>query len=429
MLRRYKIAAGFCLLSSTGALGFIDRMIYGDWGGKQGDKITETLTLLWIVASVLVIWWGTSLVHRPRFNRTLPLTVAGLFVASILWSVAPQITTTRSIAYFFMVVGAIGTVDILDTDELMELNALISGLCAAVSLLLLFTLPNTVTVEYAGFRGLFTQKNPLGQAMLVGVIAGLHGLRIGGKRRLRCMGVIVLCTITAVLSQSATSLLAIFAVVTFHVIGGLYTKGGGRRLISYWLTIVAGLSFILVMMNRDSILDFMDKDPTLTGRTDLWPYAIDAILEQPLFGWGFTAFWSPLNPRAAEISSMVGWDFAVPEAHNGLLELLLDVGIVGTGFFLFLWLRNLVLAVKCMNGSAPAIGVSSLVFLVAIVIIGVTEQVLATAEGPTVQFFLLGFMCEKELWLAQRRQLNLALQSAGELHCDELGAAEEGGAV
>ena len=328
-----------------------------------------------------------------------------------------------------MVIGAIGTVEILDTDAVMDLNAMIGGACAAVSLLLLFTLPNSVTVEYAGFRGLFTQKNTLGQAMLVGVIAGLHGLRIGGRRRFRCLGVIILCTIAAILSQSATSLLAIFAVVTFHVIGGLYTKGGGRRLISYWLTIVAGLSFILVMMNRDSILGFMDKDPTLTGRTDLWPYAIDAILEQPLFGWGFTAFWSPLNPRAAEISSMVGWDFAVPEAHNGLLELLLDVGIVGTGFFLFLWLRNLVLAVKCMNGPAPAIGVSSLVFLVAIVIIGVTEQVLATAAGPTVQFFLLGFMCEKELWLAQRRQLNLALQSAGELHYDELGAAEEGGAV
>jgi len=80
-----------------------------------------------------------------------------------------------------------------------------------------------------------------------------------------------------------------------------------------------------------------------------------------------------------------------------MLQLLLDIGVVGTAFFLFLWMRNLVMAVKCMNGPAPEIGVSALLILVGILLIGVSEQVLATADGPTVQFFLLGFMCEKEL--------------------------------
>ena len=98
--RYYTFCAGFFLVLSADALGFIDRMVYGDWGGKPGDKITETLTLLSIVVSLLLFWWGISLPHRPRFNRALPLAAAGLFVASIAWSVAPAITTTRSIAYF-----------------------------------------------------------------------------------------------------------------------------------------------------------------------------------------------------------------------------------------------------------------------------------------------------------------------------------------
>ncbi len=425
MLNRSYIAACFVLFSSTGPLGFIDRTIYGEWLGKSGDKFTQSVNLLAIVVSLLLYWWGTDRLRGPRVNRVLPLVVPGLFVASILWSVSPAVTTTRSIAYLFLVVGAIGTVETLDTDEVMNLSATIGGLCAAVSLLLYFVARDTVVLEYGGFRGVFEQKNPLGQAMMVGVLAGLHGLRIGGRRRLRCLGIIGLCTIVAVMSQSATSLLAILAIFIFHIIGGLYIKGGGRRLLSFWLAIVASLAFIVLMINIDLILVYMDKDPTLTGRTDLWPYVIEAILQKPFLGWGFTAFWSPLNPAAGKISDLTGWGFGVVEAHNGLLELLLDVGIIGTGFILFLWLRNLVLAVKCMNGPAPEIGVSSLLFLIAILVIGVSEQVLATSDGPTVQFFLLGFMCEKELWLARRARWGLTLRSAGELYLRRIGAPGE----
>jgi exopolysaccharide production protein ExoQ len=399
----YYIAAGFFLLSTTGAPGFVDRMMYGAWPGKQGDKVTETLNLLTIAVSLLLFCgWGARRLPRPRFNRVLPLAAAGLFVASALWSVDPGVTLSRSVAYFFVVVGAIGTVEILDSDEVMRLTALIGGFSAVASLLVFFVLPDTAILEFGGFRGIFSQKNPLGQAMVVGVLAGLHGVRIGGRRRFSSIGITMLCTIVAFMSKSATSLFAIVAFLIFHIIGSLYVRGGGRRLFSFWLTIVGGLFLFLLMKHIDLIFSYFEKDPTLTGRTDLWPYVIDAVLEQPMLGWGLTAFWSPLNPRAAEVSSMVGWGFSVPEAHNGLLELLLDVGIVGTAFFLFLWLRNLVMAVKCMNGPAAGIGVSSLLFLIGVLLIGVSEQVLVTAEGPTAQFFLLGFMCEKELWLARR---------------------------
>src|SRR5271155_1411667 len=105
MLRWYYVAAGFFLLSSTGALGYVDRIIYGEWSGKPGDKLTEALNLLTIIVSLLLFWWG---IHRPRgrqFNRVLPLAVAGLLVTSVLWSLTPSMTITRSVAYIFVVVG------------------------------------------------------------------------------------------------------------------------------------------------------------------------------------------------------------------------------------------------------------------------------------------------------------------------------------
>ena len=44
----------FFLLQSMSALGIIDRNVYGEWNGKTGDKITETLNLLGICASLFL---------------------------------------------------------------------------------------------------------------------------------------------------------------------------------------------------------------------------------------------------------------------------------------------------------------------------------------------------------------------------------------
>jgi len=421
------IACLFFMLIPTGALSFIDRMIYGEWKGKPGDRLTEALNLLAIVVSLLLYWWGAQRIRRPRFNRVLPLVAAGLLMISILWSVAPITTATRSVAYFFLVVGAIGIVELLDSDEVMRLTAIIGGTAAAVSVLLLFVLPDTVMSEI-GLRGLFSQKNMLGQAMVVGVLAGLHGIRIGGRRRFRHISIVALCTIVAFLSKSTTSLLTIFTFFTLHILGTLYIRGGDRRMISICLSIILVPAFVLIMINADFIFDFLEKDETLTGRTELWPYVIDYIYQRPVLGWGFAAFWIRSNPFAAEISSMMGWDFYANEAHNGMLQLLLDIGVVGTAFFLFLWVRNFVTAFKCMNGPTPEIGVSALLFLVGILLIGISEQVLTTADGATVQFFLLGFMCEKEVRLARQGPSSVTLRCAG-LHLDQLGALRKEDAV
>jgi hypothetical protein len=37
------IACVFFLIAPSGAFGFIDRIIYGEWSGKPGDKFTEAL--------------------------------------------------------------------------------------------------------------------------------------------------------------------------------------------------------------------------------------------------------------------------------------------------------------------------------------------------------------------------------------------------
>jgi O-antigen ligase len=204
------------------------------------------------------------------------------------------------------------------------------------------------------------------------------------------------------------SIVAIAALLCFDRIGRLYLKGGAGLAISIWLFIVCLLALLLLSANEDFILEFLGKDPTLTGRTLIWSHVMDNISEKPLLGWGYAAFWVPGNPAAAQIAGALNW--TAPNAHNGLLEFWLDVGLVGTSLFVFLWARNLVMALKCMSGPAQQFGLTSLLLLTMILLIGISEDVVLSPQQIwTSLFFVMGFICEKELLLARRtRRIGIA---------------------
>jgi exopolysaccharide production protein ExoQ len=400
-------ASAFFFLQSTGSLSIIDRSVYGEWDGKTGDKITLTLNLLSITASLFLFWSGTRESRIARFNRLLPLGVASLLLISVLWSVDPRVTLTQGAAYFFVVLGAIGIAEALDCDVLMDLVASISGLCAVASVVQFFMFPEPDVL----FRGIFAQKNLLGQAMAVGVLTALHGMGIRGGRRFRCICIIALCTCVAFMSKSATSILTIAVFFCLYILRRIYLKGSTGRTISIYLGLGSIPIVIFLITDPDLIFDLMGKDSSLTGRSLIWPYVIDQISEKPLLGWGYSAFWSSVNPLAWQISKAVAgdnwWIMIIPNAHNGMLEMLLAIGFLGTLFFIFLLGRNFVMAIKCMNGPAPQIGLSSVLLLIGILITGVSEQVLVAAQQPSTSlFFVMGFFCEKKLWLTRlaRRQ-------------------------
>jgi O-antigen ligase len=401
------VASVFFLLQSISVLGIIDRSIYGQWFGKSGNKITETLNLLGIFASLFLFWWATHKIRVARVNRVLPLAAASLPLISVLWSVAPGVTFTQGLAYFFVVLGAIGLAEASDGDELMDLVMLICGLSAVASIVQFFIFP-----EPGDFRGIFSQKNVLGQVMVGGVLAGLHGARIRGGRPFRSICVITLCTTVAFMSKSSTSILTIFVLFWLGMIGRLYLKGGSTRTIASCLAIVSVAIVIYFMINPDLMFDVLGRENTLTGRTLIWPYVIDKIGEKPILGWGFSGFWSASNPV---VSQIVKGEGAAGSAHNAMLEFLLEIGFVGTAFFSFLWLRNFVLAVKCMNGPTGQFGVSSILLLIGTSVIGVSEMVLlAPQQIWTSLFFVTGFICEKQLWLARVARMTTAFDRAAQ---------------
>lgn len=394
----YAAAACF-LLQSMSFFGVIDKLVSGPvWYGRGGDEITMTVNLVGICVSIFLFWKGMHKTAAARFNKVLPLLAASLLLVSALWSVEPKLSFTQGTAYFFVVVGAIGVVQAVDRDDLIDLLTWACVLSAVASLLWQFVLfPAPVFSGMEDFAGIFAQKNVLGQIMVGGVLGALHGMRVR-KAHFRYICIIAFCTAVAFLSQSSTAMVAIAALLCFDFLGRLYFNGGASRATSICLFISCFLALFWLSANEDLIWEFLGKDATLTGRTLLWSYVIDNIGEKPLFGWGFAAFWVPENPAALQIGDAVNW--TVVSAHNGLLGLLLDTGVVGASFFIFLWARNFVMALRCMGGPAQQFGLTSVLLLLIILMIGTSEQVLLSPQHIwTALFFMTGFICEKEFRL------------------------------
>ena len=150
-------------------------------------------------------------------------------------------------------------------------------------------------------------------------------------------------------------------------------------------------------------MDLLGKDATLTGRTELWYFVNIFISQRPLLGWGFGAFWSQTNSAANEISMNLGW--SIPEAHNGLLELLLEVGVIGTSLFALVFVSNIWIAIRCLRTPASELGKTLLLCCGGILLVGVSEEVLVDPSQISVGLlFVMGLIGERTLRTVHEQQ-------------------------
>lgn len=413
-LRWYHLASAFFLLQTYGALGFVDRLVYGEWEGKSGTKISQSLNLLVIAVSILLFLRAFRLRKSVGTGGTLALVLAVFLILSASWSIDPQVSARRGIEYLLFVLGVIGVAGNLEADEFMHLLRVTCFLSVVVSIVLLAVSPGTALMAdgVPVLRGVFSHKNVLGQVMAIGALGSLHGMRAGVGQRLSSTFMLLVFILATLASRSSTALLVIIAFCITSGIIALFLQGGASRALGISAIVVLLPIAVAVAIYPDSVMEMLGKDPTLTGRTDLWGYVIKYISERPIFGWGLSAFWSPANPLAGQISSDVGW--LVPEAHNGLLELLLEVGIVGTIIYFYLWIRNIVLALRCFRTPAKELGISTFLCCGGLAIVGVSEEILLDPSQASVGvFFVTGFMCERIVRAKRRRRFPIAQLAGG----------------
>jgi exopolysaccharide production protein ExoQ len=418
------LVSGFFVLDTMQALGFMSRMVYGTWEGKAGDPVTQGLNLMMIAASLIL--FGDSYRRRKKgfaIGSVLAFSAVGFLCLSALWSLDPPTTVRVAIVYLFVILGAIGIARTMDADEYMHLLSLVCFSSAIASILLLVASPSNAQMGFTDetgfvtrdFIGIFSQKNVLGQVMATGTLATLHDIRV---TRGRYLGKLFMLFVFVGMAYASKSTGALMAALLFCGISGfdsLWRKGGAARTTGVILAVFLAPMIMVAMIAPDTLLEMIGKDPTLTGRTEIWTYVIQDIWMKPLLGWGYYVFWEPTNPYAAEISNALRW--SVPNAHNGLLEFLLGVGVLGTALFAFILIRTIVLAVRCLRTPERALAISTISCCAGILLIGVSETVLLTStQSSTTLMFITSLMCERALYVAKGpRQYRIAV-SRGQIN-------------
>jgi exopolysaccharide production protein ExoQ len=103
--------------------------------------------------------------------------------------------------------------------------------------------------------------------------------------------------------------------------------------------VMAGIGLYFAATHPESVASFFDRDVTLTGRTTIWGASVLLGMDHPWIGRGFDAFWLGDEGPSGEIRKLAGWD--VPGAHNGYLEIWLDLGLCGLAVFLVGFARHI----------------------------------------------------------------------------------------
>jgi hypothetical protein len=250
--------------------------------------------------------------------------------------------------------------------------------------------------EWSGgvmFTGITTNKNLLGcDGFILGLFFLWHFLRVrkrepGLARRSElglCLLFLVMIGWLLHLAQSSTSLGAFLLGSAIVLALGFPFVNRSRVSVYLAVLVVACVLAEGAFGIHAAIIKALGRNPTLTGRTEIW-YVLSRWDLNPVIGVGFETFW--LGDRVAQVSALVS-GVRINEAHNGYLETYLNLGVLGVGITVALLWATYSKSLRSLVGDFD-FGRFRLAYLVAFMVYNWTEAAFRTHAVPFFIFFLI----------------------------------------
>ena len=369
-------AAGLILALLSGAL-------LGPIFAPQQQE-TPVLRLIWPPVYLLIL--GLSGFRARRMAAAWPafiplLLMVALALASSLWSQAPEVTERRVLALGLTGVFAIYLGAVFRGVALPRMLTVTSLALGVGSLISVFVFPGFGIhhdVNAGMWRGVWYEKNQLGMLMSVGVIAAaaLFAAPQEAKDRPLALAALGVCVLALLGSQSKTALIMALLGGGLVVFCGLIRRMGPVfGVISIWcLGVALGAGLWIWSEFSVQILALFGKDPSLTGRTEIWE-AISRMAERkPWLGYGYSAFWLPSAEPMEWIRHETGW--RVPSAHQGWLDLRAELGWAGVSLVGAVVALTAAAVLCRLPGLGRREGYWSLAWLAAFLLLSLSESVL-----------------------------------------------------
>jgi O-antigen ligase len=332
--RLEKVFTVAALLFFTGAfLRSLNGMYDPDSGASTGSLLADLIWAFIYLSSALLLQmrcgglWQSLSNLRPLF---WPYSVIFL---SIAWSDAPKISFVR----FGALVGSTLFGLYFGSRYPLKLQLVLLGWTFGLAMFLsaIFSLffpdYSIGTGPFEGmWLGIYQQKNILGDSMSIAFIVFLSLAYCFPAKRwffwtMACGAVALI-----VLANAAASLVECILMCWFFLFLARMQPSDKPRRASAILLAVTGVPLLLSpFIFYDQIVAALGRDPELTGRVVLWGLIAQYISLRPFLGYGYFAFWRGVDGPLGDI-----WFMGANSAHDGLLAIWLDLGLLGLIAFL-----------------------------------------------------------------------------------------------
>lgn len=357
-----------------------------------------------LVYSALIVLGIIALIPRGRRVSKLlwsngPILLFFLYCAmSLVWSDFPDVgfkRWTKAVGDLVMVLIVLSDREPLTAFK--RILARVSYVLIPISILLIKYYPSLGTGygPWGGktvYTGVTTNKNTLGVICLCFGLASVWRLMMeykapkSAERRRRMIAQAMFLFMIFWLFRVANSMTSLNA----FLMGSILLFAANSRLVirrpalvHFLIAAMVAVSSAVLFLGVDpSVLETMGRNPTLTDRTDVWG-ALLSLVKNPILGTGFESFW--LGPRLESLWNTYWW--RPNEAHNGYLEIYLNLGWLGLALLAMViawgyrnifgaWRRNV------SNGSLL------LAFFLVGLVYNFTEAAFFRMQAPAWIFFL-----------------------------------------
>ncbi|MBU3946905.1 MAG: O-antigen ligase family protein [Proteobacteria bacterium] len=359
----------------------------------------ERIYLIILILSGIIVLIRRKLDWGKLFNQNTLIWMYFIFGAlSFLWSDYPFVSFKRWVKSLGTVI--IVLIIITESKPYEAIGIIlrrISFICLPLSILFIWYYPK-LGISYHSFSGgkMYTgiaeHKNSLGSICLVSCVYFTWKLLFSNQNKdgtgpplHSFIYIVILPMIVWLLymANSATSLACSIAAICLLLVSRLskFVQNPRKILILGILGIIAFGLMQWAFDVKNIIITMLGRRTDLTTRVPMWKDML-SMVKNPLLGFGYESFW--LGERLEQINARWGID---SQAHNGYLQMYLDLGYTGL-FFLIGWIiSGLKKVARHLAVDYPA-AIFRCCFIVIVALYNYTE---ATFLGGSALLFLFLF--------------------------------------
>ena len=343
------------------------------------------------VFSFLLIAGFIVLAHRaqqllPLLAKMAPILIFFLYCAlSTLWADHPLVAFkhwNKGIGDLVMVLVVL--TDPEPTAAFKRVLSRVGFVLIPLSILFIKYYPSlgrTFTpLGFPVYSGVTMQKNTLGVICLIFGLGSLWRFLAVYRDRevarrtqlLIAYGIILAMTLWLLrMSNSMTSISCFVMASALLVLANRPMMTRRPAVVHILVATMVGFSlFALFFDTSGDIVKGLGRNPNLTGRTAIWN-AVLPLAGNPLIGTGYESFW--VGKRVEEFWSLNNGALnGITEAHNGYLELYLNLGWIGVALLASVIMKGYPKVIATLRAD-PQAGSLGLAFFVAEIVFNYTE--------------------------------------------------------